>query len=320
MPNPLYLLYAFLLLPGITNAQYQAPKIIHLPTPPNSWFEFSALGQWHNKILIVPTCKVAGDFHPAYFFMADSTEIEKGLADSAYTIQLNSIRLDSLAFYNRMRTLPGYDGLEAIAVNGDTAYLSAEGNRDSCYIIKALLSAAPGHMPQLNILQTISISKPAGAAGNDGYESLVYLEDSHKLLAVFERAFNGRRVAHCINADLSGDEVIELNDAVGQRLPEVCRFNHLLLGLGSSYTDNRHRNDTCSSLLVIDLQTSKLSHLLPIANKQCGIVWEGMIKFHNGVLLVNDNSNGPKKDPSMLAFLPLNDATLPKTATEAANQ
>ncbi|PZP42273.1 MAG: hypothetical protein DI598_17120 [Pseudopedobacter saltans] len=159
-------------------------------------------------------CRIE-DKSPAYIAFASLRDVDKAIKDSNYVppfYRIALIGLDTISDILESRNQV-YEGLEAMAICGNTYYFSIETNTpsDSCYIIKGELIDST---ILLNTQLFLAIAKPKDENGkhiyNTGFESME-IKDGN-VYAFFEYNYfnNGNYV---VMADLS------LDAASLQRIP-----------------------------------------------------------------------------------------------------
>ncbi len=287
-----------------------------------SQYEFSALANWKDKVILVPQNKRT---IIDSVFMIDKLEIanalEKSLPTAHTTFTINNLKhtglkTDSLYINNIL--LDNYDGIEAAVVKSDTVFFSLETDTSFCYVIKGIIDTVTASITilpdTLHVPNTYNIN-------NAGYESLAFFPGKDSLIAFFEcnkDTTNAR--AFMMDASLhSGLKPLRWNMPLYFRLTDVYALNDSqLIGINhlfvskSSFAErddyikdvdldsvkNQLTNggdiDTCYTQLVVLLLKDNNIIWRPFAfvSLDCATNYEGIVPFDEGVLIVVDGEPG----------------------------
>lgn len=275
-------------------------------------FEFSGLAEWNDRILLIPTLKKAGikkNENPLMYGI-DLSEISSYLDKKSNNISFQKIEIDRVSFDTYISNVHGYDGIEGAVVVGNNIFFSIEtdGNVDAelCYIVKGFIENSEKDKAIIYIQKKIAINKEVFVnnekyGANSGFESLGYLPSEKKLVAFFEDPDNrGRHSFYKIDLDLREANLYILNSPYGDRLADMC------LAKGSKFwaISSRYKriNFSKSTLVEIDLLENTVTEIGTLCTNNCAFNWEGVFKFKDGVILVNDNKFGSETNISKLVY------------------
>lgn len=285
---------------------------------------------WHNnKLYMVPQFlsnrnhRLEGDLF-IYSVSADSIQRVIDGTDTALS-GCNAIRV------RNAERLPkeihdNYGGFEAIAIDGNTVYLTIESKQlwNENYIVCGTLSPKRSELI-LHPKRFIRL-KRFDETDNAGFESLAYHAKEKKLTAIYEfNAASGANFAYEIDRKLKKVQKITIPFAYF-RITEITNSNDTLFALNyhwggdySSYLRDyrpEHVPDSVPELKsVLEHDTSYLStrsksftkiiYLDPVNRSQWKTAmvvenltsennWEAMVRFKDGFLLLSDsNERGP---------------------------
>lgn len=319
--------FCFLLLTIVLlfSSTTQAQKIKYNRSAPD--YEFSGLAKWKDKILLIPQHRNLKDTYN--IITIDTAEIDrylKNLKKANYSIRTDEQLYLSNEFTDSLRSIINnelagdsdlYGGFEAAVVNEDMIYFTVETDSPFCFIIKGNIKK-----DSISFLNKLKLVKPDKCFKNAGFESILYLKDQKKLLALYEK-----------NRDTANPSAFLIDDAL-QNTPEPVKFKKPLLfrvtdvasiGGGNMIAINHHYNDckkdTCwefnyyigssnrkkamkemggadpkkksfTRLIKMRLNGNvidwNVSVIIPIKKYDWDYNWEGMIPFKNGVLMIVD--------------------------------
>ena len=207
--------------------------------------EFSGVAKWGTKILLIPQ-------HPDsignIIYVLDSNEIDNYLVDpyhekkvSFSTLKIRNLTeiQDKIKAKLKFKERWEYGGFEAAVVVKNSIYFTVETNT-VCFIVKGTLE----HNAVI-LRDTMSITKPDTLFKNAGYESLAYLENENKLIAVYENNLLNRSTAYIFDTSLNHLEPVKFESPLFFRLTDIHAFtNHAnqydLIGINHLYNDFRH--------------------------------------------------------------------------------
>ena len=311
----------------------------------NSYYEFSGMAKWKNKILLIPQHRSAYDTY--HIIAVDTASIDSVLNGTAFfatkTFKLIfNHSLDTL--YNAIKKAiaprTDFGGIEGAVVVNNNIFFTIE--TDSvCYVIKGLIDE---RSMQINFApnDTLSLPKPDYTFGNAGFESIAYLPQQKKLIAVYENnAVTTAPTAYTFTTNLKNKQAITFTKPLLFRLTDASFFRgNTLLGLNHYYRDyvdtltcgvvprgaNTLKNEYCYYIgthlaeakkeMSANPQQTSFTRivLLSMLNKKftwkekkiisySADNWEGMVPYKNGVLLVVDGR--PPGVPCKLSYFDL---------------
>ncbi len=209
-------------------------------------YEFSGMARWKNYILLIPQHTSAFDKY--HIVCVDTTSIDsvisgKTLFATKTTKLILSNSLDTLYRSIKKSILPCFDfgGFEAAVVVDDNIFLTVE--TDSlCYVVKGTIDAKT---MQVNFSpnDTLSIPKPDYTFGNAGFESLTYLPQQKKLIALYENtAVTAAPTAFTFDIDLKNRQPVTFAKPLLFRVTDVASLGgNSMIALNHFYRDY---NDT----------------------------------------------------------------------------
>ena len=240
--------FLFLFFSAFTQQYSFPPELpIYLNDSINKpYYEFSGIAKWKNYILLIPQHVSASDNY--HIVCVDTASIDSVINNKTSfatktTKLIFSKSLDTVYKAIKKSILPRTDfgGFEAAVVVNDNIFLTVE--TDSlCYVIKGTINA---QSMQVNFLQTdtLSLPKPDYTFGNAGFESLAYLPEQKKLLAVYENnAITYAPTAFSFDTNLSNRQPVTFTKPLLFRVTDIAALNgNALIGLNHYYRDY---NDT----------------------------------------------------------------------------
>lgn len=310
-----------------------------------SHYEFSGIAKWKNKILLIPQHRSAYD---KYHIIA----IDTGSIDSVINGKaIFATKTSKLLFNNSIDTLynaikksifprTDFGGIEGAVVVNDSIFFTIE--TDSiCYVIKGLID---GSTMQINFAlnDTLSLPKPDYTFGNAGFESITYLPQQKKLIAMYENnAVTNATTAFTFTTDLKNKEAVLFAKPLLFRLTDIAYFGgNTMLGLNHYYRDyidtlicgvvphgaNTLKNEYCYYIENDFTEASKEMSANPQQTSFTRVVqfsfsgkklswqkekiisyssdnWEGIMPYKNGVLMVVDGR--PPGVPCKLSYFKL---------------
>ena len=311
-----------------------------------SHYEFSGLARWRNTVLLISQHRSAQDSYEVVAI--DTASIDSVLQGKALFAQKTTKLVFSLnlgAVYDAIKkaSLPRTDfgGIEAAVVVGDEIFFAIETDT-LCYVIKGTIDAASR---QINFApsDTLSLPKPDYTFGNAGFESLAYLPNRHRLIAIYENnAVTAAPTAFTFTTMLTGKQAAMFTKPLLFRLTDISYAGgNALLGINHYYRDyaqqiacgvmapgaNTLKNEYCYYVAAHLPQATKEMHADPrqtsftrivelTVNKNNEISWkekkiisyssdnrEGTLPYKTGVLMVVDGR--PPGVPCQLSFFDL---------------
>ena len=269
-------------------------------------FEFSSLAKWvtsdgKTKILMIPALKKN---HTAptgnVIYAVDSSEIVNAISpNSKHKIKISdTIQILGESFSNLIDT-PGYDGIEATCVIGNTIYFAIE--TDSflypCYIAKGHFDIIKNSTKyKIEIDTIIAIRKDTQIKKNNiGFESLAFYKQ--KLWVIFEyNNDSNRTLCYKIDNNLRKIDTQWLERLPTRRLSEITVTPEGdLIGVNTFITTTEY--------YIVKLATDSFikTHIISMGKTEPN--WEGLVVFEDGYLLINDNKEGAKKEHTQLLYI-----------------
>ncbi|MFT4204458.1 MAG: hypothetical protein QM610_11180 [Chitinophagaceae bacterium] len=292
--------------------------------------QFSSLYIAQDKLYLMSECRIE-DNSPAFIAFADLEQMNNAIKDSNYTPKFHRIALKNLDIISDILKdrKQVYEGLEAMAIDGNTYYFSIETNTpsDSCYIIKGDLKDSA---IQLNTTHFLAIPKPKDENGkniyNAGFESLEI--NNGKLYAFFEYNYfnNGNNV---VTVDLSLDVANVQRIAIAKipfRITDVSwdeaedcywAINYFYQGGGGDAVYRVAENDPNYKLMYTSnlrsytriIQIKKENGAFtyrPLADlplQYWTYNWEGLARYKKGFFILNDKYTPKRPYISELLYL-----------------
>lgn len=292
-------------------------------------YQFSGLAKWKDKILLIPQYN---DLDKSFNIITiDTTAIDDYLKSSEpkkiklkdnERLSLTTVFIDSLKSIinfdlGGIKNKGAYGGFEAAVVNEDMIYFTVETDSPFCFIIE-------GHIKidSVHFLNKIKLPKPDKCFENAGFESILYLKNEKKLLALYEKNRDtANPSAFLIDeslqnppvpvkfkkpllfrltdvASIDGENIIAINHYFNDCKDYSCEeFNYYI---GSSNRKEAKREmrgadpKTSSFTRLIKMRLNgnvidwNVSVIIPIKKYDWDYNWEGMIPFKNGVLMIVD--------------------------------
>jgi hypothetical protein len=215
-------------------------------------YEFSGIARWKNYILLVPQHTSSLDkYHIVCIDTAsiDSVITGKALFATKTTKLIFSNSLDTIYKAIKKSILPHTDfgGFEAAVVVNDNIFLTVE--TDSlCYVVKGAIDA---QTMQVNFApnDTLSLPKPDYTFGNAGFESVTYLAQQKRLLALYENnAITSAPTAFSFDVNLKNRQPVLFVKPLLFRVTDVASLGgNNIIALNHYYRDY---NDTITCGII----------------------------------------------------------------------
>ncbi|MBS1748062.1 MAG: hypothetical protein JST21_18005 [Bacteroidetes bacterium] len=322
----IFLLFTYFILPAQTNHTIQVNDALTAHQ-----YEFSALANWKNKIVLIP--QNHNHVIDSVFLIKSSAiqhSIKKNRLAQHTSFAIKNIRHEGVkkdSLYIGDVLLTHYEGIEACVIKNNTIYFSLETDTSFCYIIKGNINKKDKTIFLLS--DTIHIPNTYNI-NNAGYESLAYLPGKDSLIAFFEcNKDTATARAFIVGVDLKGKpSPIQWERPLYFRLTDVFAINNSeLIGINRLFTmssNTRERDDylkgtnmelvnkqfsnggnidTCfNQIIKISIRQNKLNWQ-PLAFVSLGRQdnYEGIVPFRKGVLLVVDGE--PGNNPCKLVYI-----------------
>ena len=218
----------------------------------NSYYEFSGIAKWKDKILLIPQHRSAYDKY--HIVCVDTTSIDYVIQGKTFfaakaTKLIFNNKIDTLFNAIKKAILPRTDfgGFEAAVVVNDDIFLTIE--TDSlCYVIKGTIDS---NSMQINFLphDTLSLPKPDYTFGNAGFESIAYLPKEKMLIAAYENnAITTAPTAFTFTTELTNRQAARFAKPLLFRLTDLAFVKgNTLMGLNHYYRDY---NDTITCGII----------------------------------------------------------------------
>lgn len=339
--------HVFLLTSFAQATPFAAEHPVYLPDSINeSHFEYSGLAAWRDKILLIPQHVYdTGNYH---ITAIDTTAIDAVLQQKQnFITAAATIRFgNSLSpVYNAIKAaiLPRKDfgGFEAAVVVGDFIFLTVE--TDSlCYVVKGTIDADSMQV-NFRVNDTLSLPKPDYQFSNAGYESIAWLPDQKRLIAMYENnAIHAKATAYTFTTNLGRKEEVTFGKPMLFRLTDITHVaGNVLWGINHYY---RQYNplENCDSLLAngqnikteycyyirgrqdeatremgadprqtsytrivqLTVQHQQVHWKEKVAISYSNDNWEGIIPYKKGVLMIVDGR--PPGVPCKLSYFEIN--------------
>jgi hypothetical protein len=274
-------------------------------------------------------------------FSIDTNEIVKSMADSNYVIHYQTLKIKNLdwALREMGKKNETFDGLEALVISNDTFYLSVETNwRNSeyCFLIRGRLT---GNTIELDTNYLLPLKRPVDntikQVNNSGFEGLTLVENY--IYAFFEFNYFMDMVSNNvlkINTKNNEIESLNIRKPIPFRITDITREND-----SSFYALNFFYNGTKEQIYrenilpeeraLIALNTGDTNNFknfariikiekkgkefswnavenFPESNQPdinyTAWNWEGIARFRNGFLVINDQYRGDAAQNTNLMF------------------
>ena len=294
--------------------------------------EFSGLAWSGNRLYLLPQygnhkeTLLNGEFS-LYSLLADSISRVIDGKDTALTqFKVLSIKnLDKLPDSVKLH----YQGFEAITFHKNEVFLAIETDDkyDYCFIIKGVLDE---QQSQILIDPTLTIAlKRYPYIFNAGFESLTYLPDKHKLMALYEfNAMHNGGIGFLIDTDFKSKPKaisvpylpFRITDIQATERGRIYGINYHWEGdynvyLNNNFSRNQERavkkwapelGDSLKTKSYARIVTKKRwksrswDHVTAFEVNKTN--WEGLALFRNGALVITD-ANRSKKLKTTFAFI-----------------
>ncbi|MES2776927.1 MAG: hypothetical protein V4722_22310 [Bacteroidota bacterium] len=266
--------------------------------------EFSSMAiHPDGSVLLIPTLKnPANGYKPSLEIYAVSpTEIDKALADSKYTVIHRPISFDTKSFKKYISSKRCYDGIEATVVVGNDIYFAIETNNKqgcgNCFLAKGHFNNEDG---KIYIDNSVAIKKPGYDFNDDGgFESLTFFNNALLMTFEYKNTATGEYLAHLTDLELRKltPETAGVKSQIKKRLTETYYDDATKNIYGLLSQPNNYEIVTVPAYTIKPL----LNHL-SIAN----LNWEGLVRYKQGFLLINDNDNsgGKNIERTSLVYIP----------------
>lgn len=327
------LLYTLSVIFSLPAAAQSSLKNIPLPHKINSVNEeFSGMTWSGNRLYLLPQygnhkeTLLDGEFS-LYSLHADSiSRVIDGIDTALTQFKVLSVKnLDKLPDSVKMH----YQGFEAITFYKNEVFLAIETDDkyDYCFIIKGVLDEQQSQI-LIDPTRTIAL-KRYPYIFNAGFESLTYLPDKHKLMALFE--FNGMHtggIGFLIDTDFKNKPraiavpylPFRITDIEATKRGSIYGINYYWEGDYNVYLNNNISRNQESAVrkwapeFGDSLKTKSYARIVTKkrwkskswdqvtafeANKTN---WEGLALFRNGALVITD-ANRSKKLKAIFAFI-----------------
>lgn len=218
-----------------------------------------------------------------------------------------------------------YEGVEAVVAVGNTVFFSIETTEstDSCFIVKGYLHKNSITLDSRHLQAIKKITCDDKRVSNAGYESLTYLPDQHKLLAVFEytntAAVYQTPVAWLIDTTLKDEQPapVYIEQPIPFRISDICNAGagqlyglnfwwageykdyfscnqqtRLPIADSAAFTNTSHKNTCYARILQLQLTGNTLHWA---SWKEIGYDcynWEGIAALHHYLFIVSDANKG----------------------------
>lgn len=310
-----------------------------------SHYEFSGVAVWKDKILLIPQhVRATDDYHIIAIDTASIDSVIRHQTLFATATSKITFSINLAAVHDAIKTaiLPRRDfgGFEAGVVVGDELFLTIE--TDSlCYVVKGSIDGKTMEV-NFNPGDTMSLPKPDYLFSNAGYESIAWLPQQQKLIALYENnAIGSAATGYTFTTSLQQKEAISFQSPLLFRLTDIAHAGgNTLLGINHYYLQysplencdsllsagNRMRTEYCyyirnqvanavKEMGANPQQTSftRIVQLTLTGNrmewKPKAIIsysndnWEGILPYKKGVLMVVDGR--PPGVPCKLSYFEL---------------
>ena len=238
-----------------------AAQPLHLPTEHPIYladsinkapYEFSGMARWKNYVLLIPQHISASDKY--HIVCVDTASIDsvingKTLFATNVTKLIFSNSLDTVYGSIKKSILPRTDfgGFEAAVVVDDHMFFTVE--TDSlCYVVKGTIDSKTMQV-NFKANDTLSLPKPDYTFGNAGFESLTYLPQQNKLIALYENnAVTTAPTAFSFDINLQNRQPVRFDNPLLFRLTDVASLGgNTMIGLNHFYRDY---NDTITCGII----------------------------------------------------------------------
>jgi hypothetical protein len=276
-----------------------------------------------------------------HIFSIDSNEISRSLTDANYVIRYHTLKIKNLdwALYEMGKKNESFDGLEAMVISNDTFYFSVETNWKNsqyCFLIRGRLT---GNSIELDTNYLLPLKRPEDNiikhVYNSGFEGLTLVDNY--IYAFFEfNYFTDSAFNNVLRINTKSNEI----DSINIRKPIPFRITDITNENDSTfYAINFFYNGTKEQIYrenllpeeraLIALNTGDTNNFKnfariikmhkkgnafswePVGNFPENTLpevnytawnWEGIARFRNGFLVINDQYRGDANQSTNLMF------------------